>query len=266
MEKSVIIFLGLLAVSSLMAFHTWRSSHLQQDAAPQNQPTTNERGAVKLFAELEVPELIYKVDSRFATTITKEKLAQARSIIDIVPKQATEGIESYQHVKVALLQQPDQEIIEMGEGDALNLAQQKLLQAADYSTDFYIIAQNQRRNEETRALESDRLVYYLTVVPEAEASYSDGHEALISYLKGALTAKGLSMPSEKLEPGRAIFTISRKGSLQHARLGSSCGYPEVDSALLEALSNLPGTWQAATNARGEAVPQDFVFFFGIEGC
>lgn len=52
---------------------------------------------------LESFHLLYEVESRFIATITKEDLNNAKSIIDIIPKEGSHGLTFYHDVKVALL-------------------------------------------------------------------------------------------------------------------------------------------------------------------
>jgi hypothetical protein len=61
---------------------------------------------------------------------------------------------------------------------------------------------------------------------------------------------------DKLRSGQFSFTVTKKAS----------GYPSVDEALIDLVSNMPDKWIPATNSVGEKVDQEFVFVFGKQGC
>ena len=215
-------------------------------------------------------DLIYNVDSRFMATITKEKLHRAKSVLDIVPKKAEWSKISFQNMTIAVLRD-ENEIREQGDDEVLNAAQIKLLQSADYSTDFYVKGKGRKKGtgplglKELEKEESD-FVYYLTVIPEKEAEYTTGYDALITYLKENSKAATAIIQQDKLKPGKVHFIVTKEGKIEHVSLESTSGYPTVDEKLVELVKNMPGKWQPAENSTGEQVDQEFVFFFGLEGC
>jgi hypothetical protein len=210
------------------------------------------------------PDLIYKVESRFMTRVTKDKLDNATSIIDILPKRATMYMEQYQNVVVSILQ-ADGEITAIGIDETLNEAQLKLLKSADYSTNFYITSDCKHRTEFGK-IENYNLVYYMTVIPEKEAEFTYGQEALIEYLKTNSKSKTAVIRADKLQPCRINFKVTKEGKIKNVKLDSTSGYPSVDEALIDLLTNMPQTWIPATNTKGEKIDQELVFFFGSEGC
>jgi hypothetical protein len=210
------------------------------------------------------PNLFYKVDSRFIANISKKNLHNAKTIIDILPKEATKTMESYQNVTVSILGN-EGEITEIGINEVLNEAQLKLLQSADYSSNIHISATCKESNGFGRSWDYD-LVYYMTVIPEKEAEFTYGQEALIEYLKANSKSKTTVIRADKLQPCRINFTISKEGKITNVKLDATSGYPSVDEALIDLLINMPQTWIPATNAKGEKINQELVFFFGMEGC
>ena len=209
-------------------------------------------------------DLVYKVDSRFIARITKEKLNKAKSIIDILPKEGTEFMEIYENVVVTILGEAD-EIKALGNDEILNDKQLNLLKSADYSTDFYITANCKRRNENGELYGYD-LVYYMTIIPEQEAEFAGGKEALVKYLRGNSKVVTSIITKDKLKPGRFNFTVTKAGTVENVELSSTSGYSGVDEHLVELIENMPKKWQAATNEKGEKVNQELIFFFGLEGC
>lgn len=210
-------------------------------------------------------DLVYKVDSRFATRITKEKLHKATSIIDILPEEATQSREAYQYSTVSILHN-DGETTEVGQSEVLNTAQLQLLQSVDYSNNIRVTSICKRKDAYTGALIEDKLVYYITVIPEKEAEFTIGQDALIEYLKENSKEKTAIITQDKLRAGQVSFTITKKGTIQDVTLDSTSGFPSVDEVLVEMINNMPEKWEPATNSKGKKVDQELVFFFGLEGC
>ena len=108
--------------------------------------------------------------------------------------------------------------------------------------------------------------YFITVVPEKQAEYIGGQNLLIDYLRANSNPHTTGIEQKNLKPGQYTFTVNKEGSISKARLGTSSGYPEVDNILLDLIRNMPGKWIPATNSQGERVEQEYVFFFGVDGC
>jgi hypothetical protein len=131
-------------------------------------------------------DLVYAIDNRFLATITKEKMHSATSVVDIVPREAEWSKVSFLNMTVAVLQD-NSEIRELGDNEVLNAAQIKLLQSIDYSTSLYIKGRCKKKNGGPDGLkdmdqEEFDFAYYITVIPEKEAEYSAGYDALVNYL------------------------------------------------------------------------------------
>lgn len=245
MKKSFLIFCAVFSAFCLASFGYMNWSHASLD-------------------------LVYNVDSRFDATITKEKLHKATSVLDIVPEEAEWSKVSFSNMATAVFQNGG-EIRESGKDELLNAAQIRLLQSADYSTNICVKGWGKKRNggpDYLKDLAQEELdfVYYLTVVPEKEAEYAAGYDALISYLKENSKAATAVIRENKLQPGRVHFTVTKTGSIANVTLDSSSGYPSVDDVLIDLITNMSGTWAPATNSQGEKVDQKLVLFFGRQGC
>lgn len=265
MQKSILISCTAFFVLCFTACGYTQSNTIMN---PEETASTNilvfERNLTAGVDELINLDLIYKVESRFMTRITKEKLHNAKSIIDILPKKATQFMETYENVRVSILGN-DGEITEIGVSEILNEAQLKLLQSADYSTNFHINADCKQKTEFGKLYDYD-LVYYMTVVPEKEAEFTGGQDALIQYLKTNTQETTTVITKDKLQPGKVNFTVTKDGKITNVKLDSTSGFPSVDEKLIETIENMPKKWTPATNAKGENVDQELVFFFGLEGC
>jgi TonB family protein len=263
MKKSILIFCTVLVTFSLMAFGYMNRGNTvtaQEETSSTKTAIFNNDFLYPINPQAD-SDLFYKVDSRFIATITKEKLHNATSIIDILPEKATKSRESYQNARVSILGN-DSETTELGESDVLNPAQLELLQSTDYSTNIRVTSIGREKHK----LVDDSLVYYLTVIPEQEAKFSGGHDALIKYLKENSKEKTGIIQQDQLKPGKVNFTVTKNGRIANVELSSTSGYPSVDKALVELITNMPEKWNPATNSKGEKVDQELVFFFGMEGC
>ena len=246
MKKNIFIFCTVLIASVLMAF------------------------GYKNWNDAEKPDLVYNIDSRFMATISKENLHKATSVVDVVPKESEWSKVSFLNMTVAVLQDGG-EIHEVGDNEVFNEDQIKLLQSIDYSTHFYLKGRGKRKGAGPDGLKDNKedefdFAYYLTVIPEKEAEYTAGYDALITYLKRKSKEATAIIEQDKIQPGRVNFTVTKTGAIENVLLDSSSGYPSVDKKMVGLISNLPKKWNPATNSKGEKVDQELVFFFGVQGC
>lgn len=209
-------------------------------------------------------QFFYNVSTRFAP-VTKGAIDRAQSIVDFLPKTQTQGIDSYKSVKIFILDDFRQtEVYEVGTSDVLTEAQINLLRSATYSANILVRADYQLKYGTTTY---DRyFTPHLTIVPEKQAYYMEGHEALITYLKSKSQDLTASLPTDKLKAGKIYFTINPEGKLTNPDLKASCGFAEIDSEMIKLIKTTPGKWSPAVNEKGEKVSQKLVFSFGIIGC
>ncbi|MFT6149958.1 MAG: hypothetical protein ACJAUH_002655 [Saprospiraceae bacterium] len=266
MKQRILVICTALAIVSLtsFAYANWNNTTGVQKEVACSQEVIYDGNYADIFNKQPNLDLVYKVESRFMTTITKEKLHNARSVIDIFPKEETDRMESYDHVTVAILR-GGKEIAQFGQDDKLTKEQLELLQSADYSTNFFVRSNCKIATATGRMYDYD-LVYYMTVVPEVQAEFAYGQEALIDYLKSSLEEKASIITADKLKPGRVNFTVTKDGTITDVELESTSGFTLVDDELIESITNMPTIWIPATNSKGKKVAQEFVFFFGLQGC
>ena len=203
-------------------------------------------------------------------TVSKDRLHNAASVLDFVPEQAEWDKVSFLRMAVNLLD-AEGERRATGKNELLNERQIELLQTTDYASNFYLNARGKRKGEGPDGLKDHPddewdFNYYFTVVPEKEAEYIGGRDALIQYLKENSRAAISAVSKDNLRSGRINFTVTKEGTLSNIQLDGTCGYPFVDTALIQLLLTLPGKWHPATDVNGERVEQELVFFFGQVGC
>ena len=243
MEKHILFFFAVLTILSLTAFGIIKTSDSEKGST--------EKTDVELF---------YNLGSKFGTTITKEKLQQATSVVDILPKETDWPSYPIQSLNLTVFR-GDTETTETGKHLALNTAQQQLLRTLDYSDCFSFKAPCKGKHKDTGDLETYELFYRFTVTPDREAQYSKGDLALLDYLKKNSAKHAANLEEDQLERGAVHFTISKTGTLTNVKLTSTSGYTSLDELMIELISTLPGTWKPAENSKGEKVDQELVFSF-----
>ena len=93
--------------------------------------------------------------------------------------------------------------------------------------------------------------------------YGPGRSGLDA-IRGGRTQRIIK--KDQLRPGKVHFTITPEGKIGTVQMRETSGYPAIDAHLVELINNMPGEWIPATNAQGKKVEQEWVFFFGFEGC
>ena len=242
-------------------------------------PTNTEASTEKLFTEplgfdpflttaldeAAGMDLLYKVDSRFLHNVTHERVQSAKTIEDLVPASSTDYVETIESIEVGILTS-EGKIVETTKGDRFNAAQIELLKSVGHSANIYVEADIKSKHAHTEQLMDNYFAYYMTVVPQKEAAYKEGYFSLINYLKENSRQETAVIDRDELKPGQVSFVVSKKGTVTDVNLDSTSGYPSVDEKLVELIKNMPGEWIPATNAQGENVEQELVFFFGMDGC
>jgi hypothetical protein len=269
MKKNLLILIASLAACSLTAYGYVTWSHAQSDkkvasckVAPKSYASASE--FVNSLYKPETVDLIYNVESRYMRTVTKEQVEQATTVMDLIPEKISQMLVRYEYVTVAVLHEGEETTL-MGDDEYFSPGQISLLRSMDYSSNFFVRASCKRQGDDGDLIHYD-LVYYMTVVPKNQASYTDGQDALIKYLRENSRKETFVITKDKLRPGRVHFSITEQGTISNVYLDSSSGFPSVDEKLIALVKDMPGTWEPATNGEGAKVNQELVFFFGIQGC
>lgn len=115
-------------------------------------------------------------------------------------------------------------------------------------------------------MDESRLPPYLYVPLEKQAAYEGGKDALMEYLKVNSKEARVGMSMDELPPFKLLFTVTKKGTVENARLDGTSGYLSIDLKMVELIAKAPGTWKPAENAKGEKVDQEQMVPFGLTGC
>ena len=253
MKKSTAIIGLIIAISiSAFGFVKWSDSHISN-------------GEISGLIRQAAPEFIYDIDCKYGTSITREKLHQAKSVQDILPQKADWSTYPIHTLHVTLLHDST-ETSELGENLVLTQAQTQLLRSTDYSDSFRLKGKCQGKHKDVPDREDFDLTYYITVTPEIEAQYHGGEEALIDHLRENSISERAIVNADQLERGEVIFTVSKNGTVENVELASTSGYPSIDRLMVKLITGLSGKWKPAENTKGEKVEQELVFSFGKGGC
>ena len=222
---------------------------------------------VQTKPEMNKTNIALAVGSRFGTTLSKEDLKDVKEFLDFFTWNVNLDIVSYKSMTVNIIDDNGKPIRSIsGNSEKLNKEQLELLQSIDYSTNLMVRADFIEKNEETGNLEDGYSTPHITIVPETLASYADGWDEIIFYLRAHTKTEAVLVNESLLEPGKLYFTIAKDGSVTNVYVGSSSGYPALDTKMINLINNMPAPWKPAKDANGETVEQKLVISFGNVGC
>ena len=264
MKKSILIFSAVLAFLSLSACSFNKSN---ETVAEKSQEIASlEKPVETKIIKKEAPKFFYAIGTRFGG-IKKTDIDKATTIYDFIRAEEAERMVHLKSTEVILvIDDKRSDIRESGTTKALNAAQLELLQSSDYSTNFVVKVDFRQMNKSINELEDSGATPHLTIVPEKEASYATGKDALIAYLKLGSKENVALVDEKKLKPAKLYFTVTKEGEISNLKLDRTCGDMAIDHKMVELITNMPGAWEAAENAKGEKVDQELVFSFGVGGC
>lgn len=268
MKRNVILLsAGVLSIG-LMAFGY---AKLKTSSTEKCQALKQQKAISNYYIDINTKDEVftdffYDFGSRFGMTISKSKLQAARTVADILPPDDLKNIESYKSVNVIIIKNDEQtDIRSKGYSDKLTDAQLKLLRSMDYSTNFLLRTDFESNSNETRD-GYNYITPHFTVVPEKQAEYIEGKDALLNFIKTANKKFTINLDEKKLSPAKLYFTISKTGTVENINLDRSCGYSNIDTNMIEYIIKSAGKWIPAENEKGEKVEQELVLSFGRIGC
>jgi len=286
MKKSIIIFVTLLTTLSLTAFGfiNCNDSVTGKVETSSNKIVAVDQQVAEVINDRVLSDFSFDIGTiigpinkgdldfffdfgtRFSA-IKKGDLDKSRSILDFLPKDQTQRVVLYKSVDIIIIKDDKQsDIIETGKGGVLTAAQIELLQSSDYSTNIKIRADYLEKNKVTGQLDNSYSTPHLTIVPEKQAVYISGKEALIKYLRENSKENTAIVQKDNLIPAKLYFTVTKKGTISNIKIPRSSGYPSLDKKIIELITKAPGKWEPAENSKGEKVDQELVISFGMVGC
>ena len=192
-------------------------------------------------------------------SITKEKLAEAKTLIDLNARYESSWVKTYLSVEILTRYKGKVKKI-MGKNDVLNQEQKDIMNMADVDTEISIKVRYMPDNT-LKHNEVQEINFAFSVEPEKEAKYAGGEQQLKQYLKDNLIGK-ISVSSFRKHHLTAVkFTINEEGQIINSHVFESSSDKKMDQLLLETVCNMPN-WTPAQYANGTKVKQEFVLTVG----
>jgi TonB family protein len=195
-----------------------------------------------------------------AKPVSRKELSAAKSMLDLMKEYPTTWVSNYISTEILVVSN-GKEKRAAGSDGTLNKAQRALLKIADFNTKVTINVKYKQENSATRKIEVSNLNYAIAVIPDTEAVYPGGAEALEDYLKKNAIDPISDADLRKLERGTVQFMINEKGQVEDVELVEKIGNPKVDQLLLQVIRKMP-EWKPAKDENGRAVKQEFKFVVG----
>ena len=270
MKKSIIIFGTSLVILSVLyfgiTFFNSNDTNIPNSVADKTLAIEHQTNTGPI--KNNIPDLYYGVDTRFAA-IKKSEIAKATTIYDFLNEGEKQQIEHIYSVNIVVIKDNRQsELQAFGTQDRLTDEQLKLIRSRDYFNHFTIRTEFRGKNLETGVKEDKFFGPHITVVPETQATYVNGKDALLTYLKDNSKDAMSIIENDKLGAIKLSFIVTKDGKVSEVNHDAmTTGYPSIDKKLIELLKNIPGKWTPAKNADGNNMEQELVFTFGPrDGC
>jgi len=223
---------------------------------------------IETTPKMTLPDLYYGVDTRFAA-VKKSDIDKETTIYAFLNEGEKQQIAQVNSVDLIIIKNNQHSNIrEYGESENLTDRQLKLLKSTDYFSHFKLKTIFKEKNTKNSKLEEHWFGPYITVVPEKQAKYVDGKEALLTYLKENSIDDMNIITNKKLGAIKISFIVTKEGNVSNVIHDvMTTGYASIDQKLIELVKNIPGHWIPAENSNGEKMDYEFVFTFGPrDGC
>ena len=240
-----------------------KSSLLMQESLDEDEPQEN---------------LDYMIGT-WSSPVTKDEVQQITSILDFWSEEDKIRYkhEAFSEIWVVNLKNYHDWTIDVSEiepgrkatgpTEEFTKEQLDLVANADYSDHLRFSARFNSTKIATGEVEEYILVSQtVSVVPDIQATYKGGFDALVNYLRKASKNKVKHVKRDKVGRFRVFFTVTNKGSIADVKMVESSNYSDVDEALIKIVKNIPRKWSPARDGKGKKVDQEFVFTFGRAGC
>ena len=260
MKKTIIISCIVLAIFSFLAL-TFSNKNKRVSG-------TLETASIEISTKAEEtkkqnsPDFIYDIGTRFSP-IKKGDITNATSINSIFSQDELHKMEFVKSVEFIIVKN-DKRTDKSGTGNSASFTDEQInfLKSLDYSTNFVMEVDYHVKGD---LIERTSTPHY-TIVPDTQAQYIYGKDALIKYFIENTKEETANIPEDKLQPAKLYFTVSKNGTVSNATLDRSSGYPNIDELMTELITRTPGGWIPALNLKGETVDQELVVSFGLMGC
>lgn len=210
--------------------------------------------------EKETATLFYDLHSIDLRAISQGDLRDAKTLSDIDDRYPAEWVKEYHSVEIITTCDGIEKRIK-GKSDQLNAEQRKALSQADYGTMVGAVIKYMPDNSLSSNTEQT-LNFSMSILPENEASFKGGKEALIQYLKIHIEDKIPSTIAPIDIKWMAVrFNVNEEGSITQLQSFDSTGYEDVDQIIQDAICNMP-QWSPAVDSKSNNVVQELEFVIG----
>lgn len=205
-------------------------------------------------------ELPYEVNRVYPYLfITKEKLKEAHTLIDLNKRYPSSWIRTY--LSVEILTSHNGKIQKArGKNAMLTEEQKKLMEMADAGTDIFVKVQYMPENT-LKHNEPKEIKFKFLVEPENAATYFGGQQRLKQYLKEKAIDKIPNGSFKGFDLTTVKFTVNEEGKIIDAHVFWPSKNEKIDALLLEAIRYMPD-WKPAIYADGTKVKQEFALTVG----
>lgn len=204
------------------------------------------------------------VNSWFANQLSREHIAKATRLIELLPDHGALNYSSFSNVTLYATARGVNKSAK-SEGAELTQDQMELLSSLTYNDMIEVEANYVERDAEGN-LHEGYFLYPISITPHQVAEYNDGQEELIASLIHGCLDQRTSIEKNKLMGGQIVFGVTSTGAVSNVRLISSSGYDHLDNKMLELTKSFSGNWTPAEDATGQNVEQELVVSFGAMGC
>ncbi len=197
-------------------------------------------------------------------SITKEKLNNVQTLIDINPNYESSWIREYISVEIlAICKESIKKVV--SKNDSLSQSQKDIMNMADLGSVISVVVQYIPENTLTHN-DIKEIEFSFVVDPEHDAKYSGGHRQLKRYLKEKIIDKIPDTTFKNYELAAVKFMVDEDGQIIDPALFWSSNNEKVDELLVDAICNMP-IWEPAEYANGEKIKQEFALTVGnMKSC
>lgn len=256
---------GLVIAFSLWTFIDYDETISEEAPLCKSEIPVEESPQKETMPVLDAEEYYYNYGPRFSP-IKHSQVKSAVNFYELVQWEDAPDLNHLTSMKLMLIVDEKWDVYQV-EGASVGFSEEQLsfLQNLDYSDNFVVRVDYEEYNSLGQAV-PDFFTPHLTVVPEQQARYSLGKDALLDYIreKNEPYTAGLSL--DQIGSGKLYFTVTKEGKIENININGYKSIPAIDLNLTNLMQNLPGDWEPARNAAGENVDQELVLSFGNMGC
>ena len=211
----------------------------------------------------QVPSFYCEVRRAGERPVNKTALAGAKTLADFCPGYPTHWVSDYISAQITIISR-GKEAAYQARNDTLTPEQKQALAQADLGSQIKIEVKHRYQNPVTRAMSEQKMMFENTVVPEKEAAFPGGKEALANWLKTNKIEAILSHTLPETDPLQVAFFVTETGEIAGLNVVGVANQ-KLGYQLMDLLRTMP-RWQPAENSKREKVKQAFLLVVGQGGC